>query len=67
MPFLQAAAFLGDEKMVKQISTRINIETFYKQQACQNLQAMAVHGYPLLPTMDTFIADLFCGGKTQTP
>jgi len=65
MPFLQASAFLGDEKQVKQISTRINVETFYKQQACQNLQTMAAHGYALSPGMDAFIADLFCGGKVR--
>ena len=65
MPFLQAAAFLGDEKQVKQISTRINVETFYKQQACQSLQAMTAHGYALPPSMDSFIANLFCGGKTH--
>ena len=63
MPFLQAAAVLGDEKQVKQISTRINSVMFYKQQACQNLRAMSGYGYPLAPGMDDVVSDLFCGGK----
>lgn len=63
MPFLQAAAVLGDEKQVKQISTRINSVTFYKQQACQNLRAMSGYGYPLAPGMDELVGELFCGGK----
>lgn len=63
MPFLQAAAALGDEKQVKQISTRINSVTFYKQQACQNLRAMEGIGYPLAPGMDELVSELFCGGK----
>jgi len=63
MPFLQAAAVLGDEKQVKQISTRINSVTFYKQQACQNLRAMSGYGYPLAPRMDELVGELFCGGK----
>jgi len=63
MPFLQAAAVLGDEKQVKQISTRINSVTFYKQQACQNLRAMSGYGYPLATGMDKLVGELFCGRK----
>lgn len=62
-PFLQAAAVLGDEKQVKQISTRINSVMFYKQQACQNLRAMSGYGYPLAPGMNELVGELFCGGK----
>ncbi len=58
MPFLQAAAMLGDEKQVRQISTRINTERLYKQQACQNLKTM-----PLSPDMQALTSELFCGGK----
>jgi hypothetical protein len=58
MPFLQSAAMLGDEKLVKQISTRINTELLYKQQACQNLKAME-----LAPDMQVYITDLFCDGN----
>jgi len=60
MPFLQAYAFLGDEKEVKQISTRINTEAYNKQQACQNLNDMGKHGYPLSAKMRDYIAELFC-------
>jgi hypothetical protein len=58
MSFLQAAATLGNEKQVKQISTRINTEQLYKQQACQNLKKMT-----LTLKMQTLIKDLFCAGK----
>ncbi len=60
MPFLQAYAFLGDPKQVKGISTRINTERFYKQQACRNLSAMAEFGYPLSPEMARHVNELFC-------
>jgi hypothetical protein len=59
MPFLQAYAVLGDEAQVKQISTRINTEPFYKQQACQNLQVMS----RLTPQMRVYADGLFCGGQ----
>jgi hypothetical protein len=62
MPFLQAFAFLGDQKAVKDISTRINTEPYYKMQACRNLTAMPEHGYPLQPAIDALITELFCGG-----
>jgi hypothetical protein len=58
MPFLQSAAFSGDEKLVKQISTRINSQLLYKQQACENLSAMQ-----LTPEMQEQVNELFCGGR----
>ena len=61
MPFLQAAAALGDEKQIKQISTRINTEQLYKQQACQNLTAMT----GLKPEIQDYVHELFCGGKSN--
>jgi hypothetical protein len=63
MPFLQAQAYLGDLQQVKELSTRINTEKLYKQQACQNLAAMPSHGYPLSAAMESYVNDLFCGGK----
>jgi hypothetical protein len=57
MPFLQSAASMGDEKTVKQISTRINTEILYRQQACLNLKTMA-----LKPDMQSYISELFCKG-----
>ncbi len=62
MPFLQAAAFLGDTQQVKAISTRINTEKLYRQEACQNLAAMAKYGYPLSADMQAYVDGLFCGG-----
>ena len=63
MPFLQAQAYLGDQQAVKQIATRINTEKLYKQQACQNLEAMAGQGYPLPPEAQALANELFCGAK----
>lgn len=61
MPFLQAAALAGDEKQMKQISTLINTEKLYKQQACQNLSAM--NG--LESEVQSYVRELFCGGTTN--
>ncbi len=63
MPFLQANAYLGDTKQVRQIATRINTEPFYKQQACQILSGMGEQGYALSPEMQENISGLFCGGE----
>jgi len=60
MPFLQAYAFLENEKQVKGLSTRINTEPFYRQLACRNLTAMSEHGYPLTPEMQSQVDELFC-------
>jgi len=60
MPFLQAYAFLDDQKQVKGISTRINTQLFYKEQACNHLTSMADHGYPLSPDMQSYVDELFC-------
>ena len=62
MPFLQAYAVLGNEKAVKQISTRINTDPFYRLQACQILNEMGEHGYPLSMEMQEHVQSLFCGG-----
>jgi hypothetical protein len=62
MPFLQAAAVAGDENSVKQISKRINIESFYKKQACRNLSAMQSS-----PEMQEQVRELFCGGGNAEP
>lgn len=62
MPFLQAAAYLGDTQQVKAISTRINTEKLYKQEACQALAAMGKYGYPLSAAMQSYADGLFCGG-----
>lgn len=60
MPFLQAYAILDDLKQVKGVSTRINTETFYRDQACQNLEALAAYGYSLSVEMQNQVDELFC-------
>jgi len=49
---------LEGEKTVEQLSTKINTEILYKQQACQNLKTMN-----LSPDMQNNISGLFCNGK----
>jgi hypothetical protein len=63
MPFLQAYAFSGNEKQVKQISTRINTVPYYKIQACQALRAMDKAGYALSAEMRAYTDKIFCGVK----
>jgi hypothetical protein len=46
---------LEDQQQVKQIASRINVERFYKQQACQNLQMMN-----LSSSMQSYITEMFC-------
>jgi len=60
MPFLQAYAFLDDQKQVRGISTRINTQLFYKEQACDHLSSMTDHGYPLSGEMQSHVDELFC-------
>lgn len=62
-PALQACAFLGDEKKVKGISTCINTEFFYMQQACKHLNGMAEYGYALTPEMDSHVDEIFWSGR----
>jgi hypothetical protein len=62
IPFVQAFAYLGDEQKVKQISTIINADDWYKLQACQILGGMSDQGYPLQPDMGAYVDELFCGG-----
>jgi hypothetical protein len=60
MPFLEAYATLDNQKEVKGISTRINTQLFYKQQACDHLNSMAELGYPLSTEMQSQVDELFC-------
>lgn len=60
MPFLQAYAIIGDQRMVRDISTRINTQLFYRQQACRKFSLMAEQGYPLTPEMQNYVDELFC-------
>lgn len=60
MPFLQAHAFLDNQKQVKGLSTRINTQLFYKAQACDHLNSMPDRGYPLSPEMQSYVDELFC-------
>ena len=57
MPFLQAYAILGDQKQVKDISTRINTDPIYQHQACANLTALTES---LSPEMQNSVNELFC-------
>jgi len=60
MPFLQAYAFLGDQKQVRALSSRINTQLFYREQACDHLNSMADHGYPLSAEMQSYVDEVFC-------
>jgi hypothetical protein len=60
LPFLQAYAILGDQKKIKEISTRINTDPFYQRQACENLNTLTTHGYVLSPETQSQVDKLFC-------
>jgi len=61
MPFLQAFAYLGDERSIKQISSIINAVDWYQLQACQAVRSMAEGGYTLKPEIVSLTDELFCG------
>lgn len=60
MPFLQAYAILENQKQVKLMSTRLNVENLYQQQACRYLIDHPPAGYVLTPEMQEFVRKLFC-------
>lgn len=60
MPFLQAYAVLGDQKQVKDLSTRINTHVFYKEQACTFMTRMPEFGFSLVPEIKKQVDELFC-------
>ena len=60
IPFLQAYALLDDLKQVRAIAKRINTESFYQDQACQNLEALAEYGFSLSVEMQNKVDELFC-------
>jgi hypothetical protein len=60
LPFLQAYVLAGDQKQVKILSTRINTESFYRQQTCRVLSDMTEMGHLISPEMQTQVNELFC-------
>ena len=60
MPFLQAYALLDDLRQVRGSRNASTPKSFYQDQACQNLKALAVHGYPLSAEMQNKVDELFC-------
>ncbi|MEW6086161.1 MAG: hypothetical protein AB1607_16350 [Chloroflexota bacterium] len=60
LPFLQAYALLEDQKQVKILSTRINADSFYQEQACRYLIETPPHDFVLTPEMRGYVEKLFC-------
>lgn len=60
MPFVQAYAMINDLQRVKELSRRINTESFYKQQACDNFETMSQLGLTLSTEMQAQVQELFC-------
>jgi hypothetical protein len=60
MPFLEAYAALGDLAAVKDVSTRINIDSFVRVQACLTLTRPGGVHEQLSPEMRAFVAERFC-------
>ena len=60
MPFVEAYAVLGDEKKVKNLSTRIGIDDFVRIQTCKNLMSNPTIRDSATPAMDALIAEKYC-------
>ena len=62
MPFLQAFAALNNPDAFKVVARQINVEPYYRLQACRNLGAMPGAGYTLPGDMLALVDEIFCGG-----
>jgi hypothetical protein len=60
MPFVEAYAALGDEKKVKNLSTRIGIDDFVRIQTCKNLMSNPVIRDSSTPEMDALLLEKYC-------
>jgi len=60
LPFLAAYAILDDEKQVKNLSTRTNIDNFVRIQACLNLRNSETLQSSITPEMQLLVAETFC-------
>ncbi|MBI9049771.1 MAG: hypothetical protein JEZ00_10150 [Anaerolineaceae bacterium] len=62
MPFLQAAAFVGDEDLVRGYASIINEDQFLRRNACFTLRAMDGDSYALQPNIRELGEELYCHG-----
>jgi hypothetical protein len=60
LPFVQAYAILGDENMVRGLSTRLNIDNFVRVQTCSNLRGRAETWSALSAGMQALVQERFC-------
>lgn len=60
MPFLQAAAMMGDTERMRRIGVMIIDERNLKHQGCETLTAMAAHGFTLPPESAAVRDEVFC-------
>ena len=62
MPFLQAAAFLGEEDLVRGYASIINEDPYLRRTACVTLRAMDEENEALAENMQLLREELFCRG-----
>ena len=60
MPFLEAYAILGDEKQVRNLSTKIGTDNFIRIQACLNLRNSGAVQSSITPAMQNLVRERFC-------
>jgi hypothetical protein len=60
LPFVQAYALLGDEVMVRSLSTRLNIDNVVRIQTCLNLRGNAETWTSLSVGMQALVEERFC-------
>ena len=59
-PFLQAYAYLGQTKKVKELAVHFKGDSFHNSQLCESLNKMSTNGYHLQPDIQIIVNDLFC-------
>ena len=64
-PFLQAYAFVGDEKAFKTIATKMASSPFVRRQACQTLLKMQEMGDGFTPEIQSQLNEKVCRGQAE--
>jgi hypothetical protein len=64
-PFLQAYAFMGDEKAFKMTAIKMDITPFVRREACRTLLKMQEIGFTFTPEIQSLMDERLCRGQTE--
>ncbi len=64
-PFLQAYAFMGDEKAFKTTAIKMDITPFVRREACRTLLKMQEMEFTFIPEIQSLMDERLCRGQTE--